>query len=117
MTRFTHYLVSLMFISSLLGCSTDRLPFVYKVPVEQGNILSEEALAQLSEGMSKKTVKSLLGDPLLNLHGRENRWDYVYSLQKGQTVVDNKRLVVFFKHNKVARFEFIEPHREQDNTA
>ena len=49
----------------------------YKLPIQQGNIVSSEAVAKLKSGMSKNQVAQALGTPLLNDLFHANRWDYV----------------------------------------
>jgi hypothetical protein len=43
------------------------LPFVYKMPVQQGNIVTRDMVDQLQPGMNKAQVRYLLGTPMLTL--------------------------------------------------
>lgn len=70
---------------SLSNCAT------YKMEVQQGNALTNEVVAQLTRGMSKDEVASLLGTPLLQDNFRQNRWDYIYFSQNGTSENPKKK--------------------------
>jgi len=102
----------------LLGCASkgqgevapqssvfDRLPFVYKMPIQQGNILTPELVASLEPGMSKRQVRFLLGTPLLTDVFYPNRWDYTYTIRRGHEPMEKKRLTLFFEDDALARIE------------
>ena len=44
----------------------DTLPGVYKINVQQGNLVTQEMVDQLRPGMDKRQVKFILGTPLLS---------------------------------------------------
>jgi outer membrane protein assembly factor BamE len=77
----------------------------YRIDVQQGNFVSQEMVAQLKEGMTQEQVRFVLGTPLLTDMFHAERWDYPFSLQKGNGEVISSRVTVFFKDNKLARFE------------
>ena len=47
----------------------------------------------------------MLGTPLVVDPFRTDRWDYVYLYKKGGEVVEQRRLAVLFKDDKLARLE------------
>ena len=53
-------LAPVLLLSLLAGCV---FPGVYKINVQQGNIITEEEISQLEEGMSRSQVHSVLGTP------------------------------------------------------
>ena len=54
------------FAMTWLGaCSFVGFPGVYKIDVEQGNIVTPEMVGQLKPGMSRRQVRFILGTPLL----------------------------------------------------
>ncbi len=59
--------------------------FVYKIDIQQGNEITEEMVASLELGMSKREVTRLLGYPLINDPFHKDRWDYYYSHKTGMT--------------------------------
>lgn len=83
----------------------EDLPFVYKMTVQQGNIVNEEMVDQLKPGMTKRQVQYLLGTPLLTDFFNSNRWDYVYTIRRGHQDMENRRLTVFFQEDQLVRLE------------
>lgn len=69
----------------------------YRIDVQQGNVVSQEMVAQLKPGLTRDQVRFVLGTPLLTDIFHKDRWDYVYRLQKGKSgEVEERRLAVFF---------------------
>lgn len=85
--------------------SVPRIVTEYRIDVQQGNVVSQEMAAQLKPGLTKDQVRFVLGTPLLMDIFHEDRWDYVYRLEKGRGgEVEQRRLSVFFdKDGKLAR--------------
>jgi len=75
----------------------------YRIDVRQGNLVTQDMVAQLKPGLSKDQVRFILGTPLLTDVFHADRWDYVYRLQTGSGEVQQRRLIVFFADNKLAR--------------
>ena len=65
----------------------------YKIDIQQGNVLAEDAVAQLKPGMSKAQIQQLLGSPTLKDVFHQNRWDYPYQYIEGPT--GEKQVVLF----------------------
>ncbi|HFD81282.1 MAG TPA: outer membrane protein assembly factor BamE [Gammaproteobacteria bacterium] len=98
-------LIPVALIASFLltACSSDpivnRLPFVYRIDIQQGNVLSQEAVNQLRTGMNKRQVQFVLGSPLLIDPFHANRWDYVYLFEPGSDSdkkPSRQRVTLFF---------------------
>ena len=85
--------------------SLERLPFVYKMTVQQGNILTEEVVDQLQLGMTKRQVRYLLGTPLLTDFFHTDRWDYTYTIRRGHQDMEIKTLTLHFEDDALVRFE------------
>jgi outer membrane protein assembly factor BamE len=83
----------------LSGCG-----FVYRIDVQQGNYVTQDAVAKLKNGMTKAEVRQVLGTPLLIDIFHSNRWDYYFSSVKGGKAADSKRFSVFFQDDKVVSF-------------
>jgi outer membrane protein assembly factor BamE len=77
----------------------------YRPDVQQGNFVSQEMMAQLKEGLTRDQVRFLMGTPLLTDMFHTDRWDYVFRLQKGNGEILSSRVSIFFKDDRVARFE------------
>lgn len=85
--------------------SLERLPFVYKMTVQQGNIITEEMVDQLQLGMTKSQVRYLLGTPLLTDFFHTDRWDYTYTIRRGHQDMEVKTLTLHFQDETLARIE------------
>jgi outer membrane protein assembly factor BamE len=79
---------------------------VYRMDVQQGNLLDAEQVDQLEVGMTRSQVRFLLGTPMVIDSFDPDRWDYVYSLRRGRSRdVTKRHLVVWFEGDKVVRVE------------
>ncbi len=93
---------------------------VYRVAVQQGNLLDPKQVAQLQTGMTRSQVRFLLGTPVLPTAFDADRWDYVYYLKVGRRGAPiQQRLTVYFEQDRVARFDSagIDPPPPRDVTA
>lgn len=79
----------------------DTLPGVYKINVQQGNLVTQEMVDQLRPGMDKRQVKFILGTPLLSDPFHKNRWDYFYDSKQAGKQVKTDRITVFFDADKL----------------
>jgi outer membrane protein assembly factor BamE len=77
----------------------------YRPDIQQGNFISQEMVAQLREGMTREQVLFILGTPLLTDIFHAERWDYAFRYQKRNGEITNSRVTVFFKENRLARYE------------
>lgn len=80
---------------SLSGCSISNLPFAYQPTVQQGNIITDDMIAELRPGMTKRQVRFVLGSPAIEDMFRNNRWDYLHTQQAGGGG-EPRRLTVLF---------------------
>ena len=93
-----HLLTSLTFVGllALAGCS---FPGVYKIDIQQGNVVTQDMIDQLRPGMTRRQVRFIMGNPLLVDTFHANRWDYLYSLQPGGGERQQERMSVLFNGN------------------
>ena len=84
-------------IACLSACSFVGFPGVYKIDVEQGNIVTQEMADQLKPGMSRRQVRFILGTPLVEDTFNQDRWDYPYVKRNGNNILSEARLTVFFE--------------------
>ena len=89
----------------LSACGFVGFPGVYKIDVEQGNIVTQEMVSQLKPGMSRRQVRFILGTPLLDDPFDQSRWDYPYVKRNGQKVLSESTLAVYFDGDTLVRFE------------
>ncbi|MGH8130975.1 MAG: outer membrane protein assembly factor BamE, partial [Steroidobacteraceae bacterium] len=79
---------------------------VYRMDIQQGNLLDVEQVDQVEVGMTRSQVRFLLGTPMVIDSFNPDRWDYVYSLRRGHSrKVTKRHLVVWFEGDKVTRVE------------
>lgn len=87
---------------------------VYRINIQQGNLLDEEQIEQLEVGMTRKQVRFLLGTPMVDDPFHQERWDYLYYLRLGrEDPVRSHMLTVYFDGDTVSR---IERHGEVEDT-
>jgi outer membrane protein assembly factor BamE len=101
----TRLLAVPFFLLSLLlaACSSVSTPQPYRIDIQQGNVITQEMVAQLKPGLTRDQVKFILGSPLVADMFHTDRWDYVYMLQPGKGEVQRRRLTVIFEDNKLVR--------------
>lgn len=104
----TLVIVAALILSS--GCSREpkwrtKIPFVYKVDIQQGNVVTQDMLARLQPGMDKSQVSFIMGTPLLIDVFHNDRWDYYYSYQKGGKRREQRRVTLIFEDDKLIAVE------------
>jgi outer membrane protein assembly factor BamE len=77
----------------------------YKMDIQQGNIVTQEMVAKLQPGMSRSQVRFVLGTPLVADMFHADRWDYVYRLEQGGRMVEERKIVAVFSGDKLLRIE------------
>ncbi len=89
----------------LSACGAVGFPGVYRIDVEQGNIVTQEMVDQLQPGMTRRQVRFILGTPLIEDPFNQDRWDYPYVKRNGRTVLSESRLTVFFDGDTLLKYE------------
>ena len=74
---------------------------IYKLDVQQGNIITAEMLMGLKPGMTRAQVKYVLGTPLIQDSFHENRWDYIYKMIKDDRLIEERHVVVRFEDDEL----------------
>ena len=93
MIKRASILTVLLGFATLTGCS---FPGVYKLNVQQGNIVTADMLSQLKPGMTQRQVRYVMGNPVIQTPFDSNRWDYIYTLEKRDEIVEQYHISVFF---------------------
>lgn len=91
-------------LTSLVGCSYFQFPGVHKIYVQQGHVLNQEMIDDLAVGMTKSQVRFVLGTPLLADAFNDDRWDYYYSLRRGDDQLRQRAMTVYFEDGKMTHF-------------
>ena len=90
----------LLFAVLCASCSS-TLPSLkpYHLDVQQGNVVTSKMMLQLKPGMAKSQVRYLMGTPLLQDSFHQDRWDYLYQMNKGGDVIERRRVILEFKED------------------
>ncbi|MGN6226765.1 outer membrane protein assembly factor BamE [Dyella sp. KULCS107] len=94
---------TLGFATLALSLASCRL--VYTPDVQQGNILTKEAVAQLKPGMTKRQVIVLMGSPSVASPFDQNRWDYVSTQQHRGGEIKIRTFTLTFNNDTLVRTE------------
>ncbi len=89
----------------LNACSYLKFPGVYRIAVQQGNIIDQKKVDQLKMGMTKRQVQFVMGSPLVTDAFHEDRWDYIYQVRRADETLRDRRFTVFFEDDKLVRYE------------
>jgi outer membrane protein assembly factor BamE len=83
----------------LAGCSTlDKLK-PYKMDIQQGTVVTQEMIYKLKPGMTKSQVRFVMGSPSIADPFHQDRWDYIYRLNKGGKLVEERKIALFFEND------------------
>jgi outer membrane protein assembly factor BamE len=92
-------LVGAMLLTLVSAC-------VYRVDVQQGNLLEDNDVDAVQVGMTRSQVRFLLGTPVVEDTFHRDRWDYIYYFRQGrQRVVDRNWLIVYFDGDRVREIQ------------
>jgi len=78
---------------------------IYKVDVNQGNLLEQKMVDSLKPGMTRRQVSLILGTPSIASPFDQDRWSYTSSFSKRGRKADVKTLTLVFEENLLARIE------------
>ncbi|MDC0411070.1 outer membrane protein assembly factor BamE [Luminiphilus sp.] len=91
---------------ALASCGSNfGFPGVYRINVEQGNVVNAEMIEKLRPGLNKRQVRYIMGTPLIEDSFHEDRWDYRYLLRNGTETIAETRLTLWFDGDELARVE------------
>jgi outer membrane protein assembly factor BamE len=82
-------------ITMLTGCSVLE-KVVYRIDINQGNYIEQEAVDQLKFGMTKEQVRYVMGSPMLIENGFPDTWYYIYHHTAGHDKPVQQNLVINF---------------------
>ena len=94
--------IPLILLATLLAILPVVSGCVYRVDVQQGNLLDQKAIDAVQVGMTRSQVRFLLGTPVVDSAFHNDRWDYAYYLRKGRSRTPEQRwLIVWFDGDAV----------------
>lgn len=80
-------------------------PSVYKIDIQQGNVVTQDMVSRLKPGMTRSQVRFILGTPLVADAFHPNRWDYAYRFQKAGKLTEQRHVTVVFENDLLKRIE------------
>ena len=86
----------------LSGCALFK---VHRVPVQQGNVVTQEMIDTLRLGMTPRQVAFVMGEPVLRDAFQPQRWDYIFSRYDQDRQLQTRRVSVYFDEGLLARIE------------
>ena len=96
----------LTFIFTLTGCSPNipnikipnigDLPFIHRINIQQGNVITQDMLAQLAPKMEKKKVLFIMGTSVIEDTFNSSQWDYIYTYKLGGGEYVKRRITLHF---------------------
>ena len=94
---------------SVGGCSLSQLklpelkiPRVYKLSVQQGNVITQEMVDRLKPGMTRNQVEFVMGKPVLGDPFNDNQWVYIYTLEVPDYFNQVFKMVLAFEDDTLA---------------
>ncbi len=89
-------------IATTTGCQRFA---VYKLAIEQGNVIEQSDVDKLELGMTRKQVRYVMGTPLALDTFDQDRWDYYYSRRDSSGQTKQAKVVITFKGDQVIGIE------------
>ncbi len=79
---------------------------VYRIDIQQGNLLDDDDVAQVEVGMTRSQVQFLLGTPMVSDSFHRDRWDYAYYFRRGRSPdLIQRWVIVHFQDDRVSRID------------
>lgn len=105
-TPFFNAVLAGCLLAALAGCGSNfGFPGVYRINVEQGNVVTDEMVEQLRPGLNRRQVRYIMGTPLIEDSFHEDRWDYRYMLRNGNELLSETQLTLWFEGDELVRVE------------
>lgn len=101
MNKLLRYSVLLLLTTVLTACSNPV--WIYKVDVQQGNLISERDTKKLKTGMTMAEVRQIMGEPVAIDTFNTQRWNYIYTLQLNGGKIKRRSLTLIFKNDRLKR--------------
>ncbi|MCG9123472.1 outer membrane protein assembly factor BamE [Laribacter hongkongensis] len=77
----------------------------HTIDIQQGNVVTQDAVDKLRPGMTRAQVRFVLGTPLLTDMFHAQRWDYVFQIRREGQLREEKRFTVYFDGDRLTRWE------------
>ena len=81
------------------GISNIKIPKLYKVAIQQGNVITQDMVDKLKPGMTRRQVAFVMGEPVIQDPFDDTKWVYLYSIDVPGVFSQESRLILFFDEN------------------
>jgi len=97
--------IFLLVLSLLVTACSSSVPSIkpYKMPIQQGNLVTSKMMMQLKPGMTKTQVRFVMGTPLINDSFHKDQWDYFYQMEKDGAIIEKRRVILMFEKDLLAK--------------
>ena len=97
--------IFILVLSLLVTACSSSLPSIkpYKMPIQQGNLVTSKMMMQLKPGMTKTQVRFVMGTPLITDSFHKDQWDYFYQMEKDSAIIEKRRVILMFEKDLLAK--------------
>jgi outer membrane protein assembly factor BamE len=97
--------IFLLVLCLLVTACSPSLPSIkpYKMPIQQGNLVTSKMMMQLKPGMTKTQVRFVMGTPLITDSFHKDQWDYFYQMEKDGAIIEKRRVILMFEKDLLAK--------------
>ena len=92
-------MVASLCLLSGCGISNIKIPTLYKVTIQQGNVITQDMVDKLKPGMTRRQVAFVMGEPVIQDPFDDSKWVYLYSIDVPGVFSQESRLVLSFDEN------------------
>ena len=103
--RIIFYIFVLIMLTACSAEGTRKLPGVYRIDIQQGNVIEQEMLNKLKPGMRKDQVHFIMGTPTIADPFHNERWEYIYTFSRGGNTRQQRHITMYFEEDKLAYLE------------
>ena len=92
-----------------------KIPRVYKLSVQQGNVITQEMVDRLEPGMTRSQVEYVMGRPVLQDPFDNDQWVYLYTLEVPDVFIQAFKMVLTFEEDTLVTItgDFIPTEAEE----
>ena len=89
-------------LSVLLLGACSSIPGLYRIDIQQGNVIDQVMIDKLKPGMDKNQVHFILGTPAVVDPFHSDQWEYLFTSSEGGGNREQRHLRIHFKDEKLA---------------
>jgi outer membrane protein assembly factor BamE len=97
-------LLVLMSFVALSACSSNgdiKIPGLYRLDIQQGNVVDQAMIDRLKPGMDRNQVQFILGTPAVADPFHADQWEYFFSMSEGGDTPSQRSIRVHFVEDKL----------------